>query len=228
MTDSTLTERQERERQAHAIVRELPVLFEANGFPQWMATPRSDLDSRPYDLVHQPTGARIWCRFDNGKLEFHPTWPRDDEGTAYTSPRDWGVTGHGEKYPTAVYCDPKRGPSAIARDVSRRLLTDYLPMYEKCLTSREVRRKERHSCKLRAAAIGAELDPYVYRGKRADNTYRAELHNAPGALYGSFEVGSHDSVRIDLRGVPGDLAVYIAKAIKLYLVAQRQSREDVP
>lgn len=116
----------------------------------------------------------------------------------------------------SINCSPDKSPAQLARDITRRLLPDYLPLWEKA--AQQVRDREEHERKV--LALRAELVP-LFPGARVgpehsndvDRTISFHLANHNG--YGEVKLSS-DTVELHLRSIPAALAKSIARAIQAY------------
>ena len=104
-------------------------------------------------LIHKK-GPELFGRVDDyaasPKIEFMLCWPKDDtdalkypkpeawEGSSMTA-RHWGVTSY-DTPPAKANISLSRTPQAIATDLQRRLVDDYLPLYDEAVRKRNERR----------------------------------------------------------------------------------------
>jgi hypothetical protein len=111
--------------------------------------------------------------------------------------------GHGlaREYPK-ITAAARRGPGAIARDIERRFLPDYLPIYQEALESKRGYEKQDREKERTLDELAGILN--VQRGQ--DKVYP----NYPG--YGYIEIQG-GSIKFDLRGVPKDVALELARVL---------------
>jgi hypothetical protein len=77
---------------------------------------------------------RVWS--NKRRIEAHGQYPRGSEGQ-YRGPMDWGAIRYDAKAPEITF-DATRDPKALARDLERRLLPQYLQILMKC---REIKKE---------------------------------------------------------------------------------------
>lgn len=115
-----------------------------------------------------------------------------------------------------ITCAIKRGPAAVAKDIARRLIPKYLPLYEQAAKSaadsRAYETQGLDSLEQMATALGVTIP--THNGSRR----RLYLTGSPS---GDIEtLGT--SVHLELRSVPLDLALYIARSIRKYKIEKGQ------
>ena len=129
-------------------------------------------------------------------------YPQRDGG--YCSPSSWGALKHGEPEPKIRF-SPTRKPKALARDIERRLLADYLPLYYKC-------------ARLQGEHAVAEEDREHYlkryaRMSRGDiRGQTVHLYHDEGRVMGDVRVSTDGSARVEVY-VPADMVERICQIL---------------
>lgn len=111
----------------------------AHAMDGWAANIKYPENTHGADLVHGETGATIHIHHTAylGKLEISGCFPRNESDQAMSA-NSWGLVGYGERDPH-IGCSPRRKGAAIAKEIERRLLPKYMPMYEKAKEKRAAR-----------------------------------------------------------------------------------------
>ncbi|MGH7296200.1 MAG: hypothetical protein ACRELB_14760 [Polyangiaceae bacterium] len=148
------------------------------GPARWTARRRETMDDqgkRFAELVRLDDGAELGVTaggyHNEGRATFRAHWPKYADGQQY-SPRTY----------LQITCSAGRDPQALARDIERRLLSEYDPAYRKALD--EVRASDAaagiawHAAERIAEAVGAELP-----GAHPNNGGAVRLHGAPADVY---------------------------------------------
>jgi hypothetical protein len=148
------------------------------GPARWTARRRETMDDqgkRFAELVRPEDGAELGVTVggyhNEGRATFRAHWPKYADGQQY-SPRTY----------LQITCSAGRDPQALARDIERRLLSEYDPAYRKALD--EVRASDAaagiawHAAERIAEAVGAEL-PQAH----PNNGAAVRLHGAPEDVY---------------------------------------------
>jgi hypothetical protein len=154
-------------------------------------------------IYHAHTGASfcLWgSRFD-ARVEISGRYPSD--GGRLMTARDWGVIRYSEALPKITF-GRGRELEAVARDIRKRFLSAYLPLYAACVE----RQRERGDYRMRrddvAEALAEATGANVWRFQgEADSTPRVDVS------CGQFEVRSADSVQVTLN-VTGEFALKLA------------------
>jgi hypothetical protein len=172
------------------------------------------LDPQPFNraaCLGGPGGAGLTIGVDgfgdfrrDGRMEVSGRWPEAaviNQSTVTFYPR-------GES--TSITAAVKRGPEAIAKDIERRLLPKYLPLYGEMKERREqylAKEARRRECLERLAATGGGDLGRVVGKLRLD---------APGGAWGYAEVGVWDDgavVSFELHSVPFGKALQLVEVL---------------
>jgi hypothetical protein len=139
---------------------------------------------------------------NRGKVHVSGHWPQGGDNMPYVSPRDVR-----EESPS-INVSYAKGYPAIARDIERRFLPNYRRIFALCLASIDAHNSY-EARKLanwqRVAAAKCLKQDYRHDQQRASI-------NLPNS-YGDVHMESADSVHLNMRSVPVDLAVAILAAI---------------
>lgn len=93
----------------------------------WTLRDRAADESKTWANLDGPNGASISFRDEGkGKVEVNPSYIRY-KGSQY--PSKWEVKPS-ESLPGSISVGAARGPNAVAKDIKRRLIDLYLPVYE--------------------------------------------------------------------------------------------------
>ncbi len=157
-------------------------------------------------LVNGPY--KIDLRIDRGKVEVSGYWPQAPNNGPTTSPRDVHETG------PEISCSLSRGPEAIARDITRRFLPEYVRIFAKC----QERIDAHVAYESRKAANWAKLclaSPVVqtWRGSMQREDPRGDLLLGEVG-YGRVQMYGDTTVKFELTGISVDQAIVILKAIE--------------
>lgn len=191
----------------------------ADALPGWGHLPPSNVRHHTR-LVHKETGAALHVDVnspeymevdgvvtEDARLEFSGDWPYGGDRFG----RLYGVfrpTNAGDYHCT---CSARRSPEAIARDVTRRILDKgfveaYLTEIERLHRTLRNQQDKVEAAHQLAGALNlptADSEDQMY----------PTLH-LRGRYHASFRVDAHDSISIDVRSVPLDLALQIATLLQ--------------
>ena len=155
-----------------------------------------------------PDGATFYLHLDvyRGKVETRPQWPKDDG--RYMSACDWGALGYNEPEPTCGFT-LKRTPEALARDIGRRFLSEFVRIHSKVMTLRDQRTEDR----AKAAKVAESLANTLGTATRR-NEYETHVDFPVGFEgYGNVTVTDSSTVTLHVRSVSPHLAQAIAQTI---------------
>jgi len=98
-------------------------------------------DCHHYTDVNGPEGAQLTFYHDSYRkhVSCSGTYPTDTDGKRCTA-SDWGVIGYNHQPPMAKVSET-REPVAGAKDLTRRVLADYLDLFHQCLVKKAEREK---------------------------------------------------------------------------------------
>lgn len=116
--------------------------------PEWQHAAAADHGFRGCRIIG-PQGASI-AFYPGKRIQATPVYPCDGERSM--SAKQWGVVDHAAKDLQFTF-DPKRRPAAIARELHRRVIALYLPLYAATLMLQAKRDLER----ARMCALEQEL-----------------------------------------------------------------------
>lgn len=123
---------------------------------------------------------------------------------------------YGESRPR-ITCAVKRGTLAVAKDIARRFLSDYLTLYETCEGRSKSTRKydEGKRAALKQVAKAFEVEPrHRLEQSNQDKTFSV---GSVDVLWGQVDEYKPGSVKIELRDCPVELAVDIGRLVRQYL-----------
>ena len=124
------------------------------------------------------------------------------------SPSSWGALRYDETEPRIRF-SPTRKPQALARDIERRLLAQYLPLYRECLRlsgEHAAAEEDRdHYLKRYATACGGEI-----RGETIHVFH--EPDDAGNRVMGDVRVSTDGSARFEVY-VPADMVERICQIL---------------
>ena len=119
-----------------------------------------------------------------------------------------------DQYPR-ITCAISRGPEAIARDIKRRFLPDYLALVEKANRLIEDHTKRdaiiQQQAERIALAFGVPPGDFGTNGGDSPVLY---VHN--GEMSGTVRINGEHSVNVELRWCPPDLVVAVGEAIRRF------------
>lgn len=192
----------------HAIAREIAsylpgyaVVPPEDG--QWYASLRRETDGAAFVLTH--------ARGTKAQVHVSGKYPEDlnGNGRRYMSPRDWCVLPYGETEPS-IGVSGNRSPEVIARDIARRFLPEYEPLYAACL----VRKAERDSYRTTTRSQLEKVADALGEGARKisdDADADRFTYYGPSGIFGTFHATS-----LELRSLPPDAVVEIAAIVRRY------------
>lgn len=145
----------------------------------------------------------IRLRITDGRLIVTGMWPMPVKGPERNHIFDAG--NHGYTSPR-ITCNPDREPAALARDIERRFLPDYLWQYEEMCRRRDAKIAELERLQ-QVLALFEQVGASNTEGRRAYFRYRdGDFPN------GHVEVTvdeDGEKVAIDMRSIPLETALYI-------------------
>jgi hypothetical protein len=151
-------------------------------------------------------------------LEITGRPPRYRDGRRY-SPHKW----------TRIGCSPSRAPSAMARDIERRLLPHYAGEYAKAV--RFIQETERGEDAALTVATTLATILGTTRGPLQKSCVQVRMPVTEADLYGHFEVraGEPPTVGLVLHGLPLAQAEHVARALATAAPeAPREEAEESP
>ena len=156
-----------------------------------------------------PQGASI-AFYPGKRILARPVYPRDGERSM--SAKQWGVVDHAGKDLQFTF-DPSRRPAAIARELTRRVITLYMPLYAATL----MLRAKRDLARLRMNALERELTalPRFYASMHRDpDSPTVRLRNVD-TFHGEIQLSMYQGGcgTVHLRFVPPALIKAIAKVV---------------
>jgi hypothetical protein len=159
--------------------------------------------------ISRPDGAAfvLWgSRFD-ARVEVTGCYPPD--GNRHMSARDWGALPYNAKQPGITF-GRGRPLDKVAADLTRRFLTEYIPLFASCREKKAATGDWRTRRDNVAERLAEALDAEVRRAAHAgpDGTPRVYLHGV-----GEFEVNGDNSVKVTL-SVTGEFALKLARWIQ--------------
>lgn len=159
---------------------------------EWTITNQGD----SYARIRRPDGLELSLSFKNyppKRVEARPAVPM--RNGRWSNLRDWGLgtVGQPADEPTAG-CSMDRGGAAIARDIARKVLAPYEPLYAGIQARQAEDRDNRAAIEREAAALQA-MFPKL-RVELAPNSYEASVSGGAG-LYLSARLYSNGSLCLD-------------------------------
>jgi hypothetical protein len=175
-------------------------------------------DDRWHRIV-APNGAGVFIHFPaegtrekDQRISITGIWPT-------RAPRPHGAeVGPSSLYPRqdapTIYISLKKSPEQIAKDIERRFLPVYLPLWEACCDkaaetetaeAKELARKEEITAILGGKLTDQEKRPDSHIGRYAD---------LPDKMYIQDIYVSSETVSLDIRSIPYDLALKVLKLVK--------------
>lgn len=162
-----------------------------------------NLENTRYTTVTRDDGAAISLYYDSyrGHVRCSGLYPRRDG--AVCGPSDWGALPHGSDAPSIKF-SWKRSATALARDIERRLLGQYLPLYAEC-----VRRRGKHEAAEEDRRTYVERYATVTGGRVRGDCVTVYRDTDDGLVMGDVHVQPDGDVRIERLYVPRDKAEQI-------------------
>jgi hypothetical protein len=152
------------------------------------------------------------------RCEVYGTYPAD--GTRTMAPRDWGVLPYGTPAPTATV-SLARPIAQAARDITRRVIEPYRPLWLACVERKREREAQRSQALHHLEQVVAALGPAASIDSHAgpdDRTIR--LYN--GSIWGQISRG-----RMELHHLPATLVLEIARLIGRAIAPDQQLTLEV-
>lgn len=183
---------------------ELALRIAAHMGDEWVAK-APKLENTAYSgLTRTSDGAEIYISTDRKKAHFGCEWPM------YANGERWRL-GHGVSSPR-ITCAVGRDAKTLAAEIKRRLLPEYLPLYEKaCADVRQSNTgmNQQTECAARvAAAIGGKVRETSGQSVGA----RSEIRDGIDHVYNLHVSG--EKIYFEVTGIPEVLAVQILNLIK--------------
>lgn len=187
-----------------SLVREI-----ADELEGWTYKPRTDDYSSHYEQIASESDGAIIA------LTSRCTLYGFDEETARIEiygkyPTHNGKQKHISGGEPRITVAAKRGAVAIAKDITKRFLPKYLPLYEEAAAwvQQKVRADDRDAANLAAIATALGVDAPKPDSKRVKLPY------SEGRCWGHFEAGYDGTFSVDLHNVSLDTAVAIAQILR--------------
>ena len=174
--------------------------------PGWQARPQrgSDYGHCRYATIKHDGGGLIQLYYDSYRKHVSCSGRYPERNGRSCSPSDWGVLRYSEAAP-AIKFSPTREPKALARDIERRFLAKYLPLFAACQSRKgehEAAEEDRSTYLARyAAACGGKV-----RGEKI------HLYCEDDGMMGDVQVQTDGGARIDV-WVPADKAEKIMQIL---------------
>lgn len=166
----------------------------------WHAVERTDdISSNRVKLACPPCGKEfgLTIRYDKRDMRFHvyPTWPHaETDRTEFPH--------YSQRPDLDISITVKKDPYQIARDIRRRFLPEYVAAYNKAVAQAEAHdawmQTKRSTAETVAAAAGGSV--------RDGDGSTVDTRMGKQSYIRTIQVNS-DTVEIDFRNVPADLAV---------------------
>lgn len=179
--------------------------------------PEEDANNRYYyerTRLKNDAGQTIYLKLDRGKIHISGSWPqRKQPGGPFVSPSDVR-----EESPS-INCALGRGYEVIARDITRRFLPEYQRIWAKCQAKIEADERYENTRAANWARIAAMpvVKTSTHRQETGDVIIGKLDHNGSRNLsngYGDVSMEGENSVKIELRSLPVDVAEIILRALE--------------
>lgn len=150
-------------------------------------------------------GAAINFRYRcdiKGMVSVTGSWPRIPGDDRYSCVRHWGVLKKNESMPTVGFNDSRK-PLAIAKDIKRRFLVNYVDYYQRCLVERTKTVKHRENVHYQVELL-KKVYPLVENVHR-HNPDRPRLYLTKqkiGELAGELYFNSNETFDTNFSNVP--------------------------
>jgi hypothetical protein len=150
-------------------------------------------------LVHAD-GPKLALRHDKGRVKVFGTWPVGTNGQHF--------------YPynqsADISCAISRAPHAIAREIERRLLPAYLPLWQE----QDRKRQEAEQSDREAQALGGRLEDILGLDRRDHD--RRGRNDAMHVYFNraTFTVYRHGSCKVDFSTDDADTVLRLAELVK--------------
>lgn len=186
-----------------------------DGWSIHMREGESDWDYR-LTLVSAVNGQAIWLKFgsgaNRGKIHVSGSWPVG-KGQRWTSPSDVR-----EESPS-INVTESRGYEAIAREIKRRFLPEYIRIFTKLVE--KIERDEAYEDRKLSAWQRIAKSPLLGGSARDD---RQTGYFSLERGYGTARMEGDDSVTFELRSMPLEMAQAVLTALETYNARVRQLR----
>lgn len=181
--------------------------------PDWRYAPTDDHGFRGCRIIG-PQGASI-AFYPGNRILATPVYPCDGERSM--SAKQWGVIDHAAKDLQFTF-DPSRRPAAIARELHRRVIALYLPLYAATLMLQAKRELER----ARMCALEQELTalPKFYGSMHRDPDCPTIRLRDVDTFHGEIQLSMYRGGcgTVHLRFVPPALIKAIARLVSDFAV----------
>ena len=170
----------------------------AEHLPGWTAVPE---DGRWMAYLTHPDGPKLALRHDKGRLNVMGTWPFSHGEHFY--PRDKSAD---------ISCALSRGPLAIAKDIERRLLPEYLPLW----AEQDSRRRDVEKSNQKAEALMCRLEELLGHAHRDHSRHGRNdtMHMYHGDF--TFAVRRYGSVKIEVTTSDPEKVLRIAELARTF------------
>lgn len=119
--------------------------------PNWSLKPPAPDDTKMWATLVGPNGAELSFYDErNGKLRVSPRWQQDG-GRTYPTDHYLKTNSPDAEKPASVQVTATREPATLARDIHRRIIAAYLPIYE--LGRKQKAEDDAYEAKVEAAAV---------------------------------------------------------------------------
>jgi len=171
----------------------------ARHLPGWTCEPR---DSEWFASLRRDDGPSISIHNNRGRLSIHGAWPKGADGHHYY-PHDRSAE---------ITCAVARPPASIARDIERRLLPVYLPLWQE----QDRKRREAEESSRQAEALIRRLEDVL--GIEPRDHGRNGRRDSMTVYFGraEFTVYRYGSFKFEFRGSAPDELLSIAGLMKTF------------
>lgn len=221
----TMSERDSRERRFHALFVGAAPAIAALLDGEWKAEGQGE-NAYQWFKLRRADGLAVSLTLDTwkGRVNASPEVPKAPNG-GYRSLRDWGVIPYNESGPSAGMA-VDRDPKAMARDIMRKVVTPYQPLYAKILERQEAQNKASNKAgelvialaKILGdtSALNTEHPDSVINRMKDERSGDVRLPYESGEFYGHFRVSpfAGGGVDVELHSVPHDTALALARVLK--------------
>ena len=189
----------------------------AMGFEWTYAPPKNLEDPTKWGQITGPDGCAIrmngdgWNWENSDRLRVWGTWP---ESIRRQDGQRWDFQPYRDNRVQEITCAISRGPRAIAGDILRRYVPEYLVQWQEQVEHRDKALREEAEVAAAYEELGEALNVQP-SNHGCDGASRVRLPYSSGDPYGEFKVSAYGGlhVKIEADNLPMETALQIARLL---------------
>lgn len=168
--------RAEKRKKVLSVLRKVTNLLNEMEFGPWKFEPRSAEFTEPGAIIEGPNGKILMAaNWKEGKVEIIGIYPSES----------YNRSPHPNRH--AINVSVGRKPEAIAKDIHRRLVVDYVPEYHRIVEAQRKHDDNEQQCTDRMQRIGALVDQRITQYEIKDHRFSRYNDHDIGAIFSNHE-----------------------------------------